>query len=203
MKEMERPEAYPITYGVLGLLAFCGPMTGYDLKRMFDHILSPMWGATQSQIYKELKRMQELGWVEMQREEQESRPDRKIYSMTEAGREALAHWQTQPPTFFQLRDELLLKLLFGSFGSPEALLANIREGIRFHEQRLLAHRQNASLIPPANQPHQPSGRPDPYAAPAEPDIYFRLITRFAIALEKTYLNWLQEAQATIEQEQED
>ena len=75
-------EAYPITYGVLGLLAFWGPLSGYDMKRLFDHVLAPMWGAAQSQIYKELRRMKELGWVEMEREEQEARPDRKMYSIT-------------------------------------------------------------------------------------------------------------------------
>ena len=38
-------EAYPITYGVLELLAFWGPLSGYNLKRIFDHTLAPMWGA--------------------------------------------------------------------------------------------------------------------------------------------------------------
>ena len=56
---MEQIEAYPVTYGILGLLAFWGPLSGYDLKRLFDHTLAPMWGAAQSQIYKELRRMKE------------------------------------------------------------------------------------------------------------------------------------------------
>jgi PadR family transcriptional regulator, regulatory protein AphA len=43
-----------------------------------------MWGVVQSQVYKELRRMKELGRVEMEREEQESRPDRKVYSITNA-----------------------------------------------------------------------------------------------------------------------
>src|SRR5262249_29427055 len=118
---MDRPDAYPITYGVLGLLAFWGPMSGYDIKRLFDHVLAPMWGAAHSQIYNELRRMQKLGWLEMEREEQESRPDRKVYRMTPAGREALVAWQKQPPTVLQLRDELLLKILFGSFAPPSDL----------------------------------------------------------------------------------
>jgi DNA-binding PadR family transcriptional regulator len=111
--KMDRPEAYPITYGVLGLLAFWGPLSGYDLKRLFDHILAPMWGAAHSQIYNELRRMKELGWVEMQREEQETRPDRNVYHLTQAGQEALVAWQEQPPMILQLRDKLLLKVLFG------------------------------------------------------------------------------------------
>jgi len=198
---MERPEAYPITYGVLGLLAFWGPLSGYDLKRLFDHILAPMWGAAHSQIYNELRRMKELGWVEMQREEQETRPDRKVYHLTQAGQEALAAWQEQPPTVLQLRDELLLKVLFGSFASPEALVKNLRAGIISHEQRLLQYRQNLQHLPVRGMPMQPSGRPNPYATDNEEDVYFRLISRFAIDFEKMYLNWLREALAYMEGEE--
>ena len=198
---MDRPEAYPITYGVLGLLRFWGPLSGYDLKRLFDHILAPMWGAAHSQIYNELRRMKELGWVEMQREEQETRPDRKVYHLTQAGQEALAAWQEQPPTVSQLRDELLLKVLFGSFASPEALAANLRAGIVSHEQRLLQYRQNLQHLPVRGMQTQPSGRPNPYATDNEEDIYFRLISRFAIDFEKMYLNWLREALAYLEEEE--
>src|SRR2546429_5879468 len=127
---MEQHEAYPITYGILGLLAFWGPLSGYDIKRLFDHMLSTMWGGVaQSQIYKELRRMKEFGWVDMEREEQESRPDRKVYSITEQGHTALRKWQAQPPEVFQIRDELLLKVLFGTFASPDDLAENLRMSI--------------------------------------------------------------------------
>jgi PadR family transcriptional regulator, regulatory protein AphA len=102
----------PLTYGILGLLAFWGPLSGYDLKRLFDHTLATMWAAAQSQIYKELRQMKEFGWVEMEREEQEARPDRKIYSITDQGHNTLRTWQAQPPEVFQVRDEMLLKVLY-------------------------------------------------------------------------------------------
>ena len=196
---MDRPEAYPITYGVLGLLAFWGPTSGYDLKQLFDHVLSSMWGAAHSQIYNELRRMKELGWVEMEREEQETRPDRKVYSITQEGYKALAAWQAQAPTVLQLRDELLLKIMFGSFAPPEALVANLRAGIALHEQRLLQYRQNLQHLPVRGMQLQASGRPNPYASDSEEDVYFSLIARFAIALEKTYLDWLYETLAFVEE----
>jgi len=197
---MERQEAYPITYGVLGLLAFWGPLSGYDLKRLFDHVLAPMWGAAHSQIYNELRRMQTLGWVTMEREEQETRPDRKIYHLTQAGQEALAAWQEQPPTVLQLRDELLLKVLFGSFASPEALAKNLQAGIASHEQKLLQYRQTLQQLPVRGMPLQPSGRPNPYATEnTEEDAYFGLISRFAIDFEKMYLNWLRETLTYLEE----
>src|SRR5690349_16102981 len=107
---IEQAEVYPITYGVLGLLAFLGPMSGYDIKRAFDHVLAPMWGAAHSQIYKELRRMETLGWVSMKREEQESRPDRKVYSIMPEGQSALIAWEGQQSFVLQMRDELLLKI---------------------------------------------------------------------------------------------
>ncbi len=198
---MAQPEAYPITYGILGLLAFWGPLSGYDLKHLFDHTLAPMWGAAQSQIYKELRRMKELGWVDMQREEQESRPDRKLYSITEQGHAALCNWQEQPPEFIQVRDELLLKVLFGTFATPGDLAKNIRASITEHEMRLLAYRQNALYIPAKGAFQQAGKRPNPYAAEDQEDPYFNLVVRFAIEFEKTYIRWLNEALEVIENHQ--
>lgn len=213
---MEKQEAYPITYIVLGLLAFMGPMSGYDIKRAFDHMLLPMWGAAHSQIYKELRRMEGLGWVTMEREEQETRPDRKVYYMTAKGQEALAEWQTQSPDGLQLRDELLLKLLFGTFAPPGALAANVRESIMHHEQRLLQYRANLQYLPvfenalqnhashspnaPNTSNANPAGmkRPNPYAPQKENDPYLNQVARFAVAFEETYLKWLYETLDVVE-----
>jgi len=196
---MDQLEAYPITYSLLGLLAFWGPLSGYDLKRLFDHTLATMWGAAQSQIYKELRRMKEFGWVEMEREEQESRPDRKIYSITDQGHAALRKWQAQPPEVFQVRDELLLKVLFGTFATPSDLAQHLRTSIADHERRLLAYRQNALFIPTRGVFPYGDKRPNPYETEnQEDDPYFALIVRFAIEFEKTYISWLYEALAVVE-----
>ncbi len=189
---MDRPDAYPITYGVLGLLAFWGPLSGYDLKRLFDHVLAPMWGAAHSQIYHELRRMNDFGWVAMEREEQEARPDRKVYTITPAGSEALTSWQAQPPGILQLRDELLLKILFGSFASHDDLLVNVKKSIAEHEMRLLNYRQNALYMPVRGEHIQAGHRHNPYTESGEEDPFFKLIARFAIEFENTYLRWLHE-----------
>jgi PadR family transcriptional regulator AphA len=207
---MEQGEAYPITYGILGLLAYWGPMSGYDIKQVFDRTLVPMWGAAHSQIYKELRRMKDFGWVEMEREEQESRPDRKVYSVTNKGLAALRDWQGQPAEVLQLRDELLLKLLFGRFGAPADLAKNIRLGIARHEERLREYRANALNIPPRGAFQRSSKgvgnldkRPNPYATESEEDLYPALIAHFGIEFEKMYLRWLHEALAVVEQRASD
>ena len=191
---LEPTEAYPITYGVLGLLAFLGPMSGYDIKRAFDHALAPMWGAAHSQIYKELRRMETLGWVRMKREEQESRPDRKVYSVTPEGKQALIAWEGQPSFVLQMRDELLLKILFGSYAPPGALKATVKAGIEFYEQRLAVFRDNLHhLIIRHDQPQEA-----PEADQSAGDPYAQLITQLAIAGTETYLKWLREVLAFVE-----
>ena len=195
---METLEAYPVTYGMLGLLAWWGPLSGYDLKHVCDQVLAPMWGVVQSQVYKELRRMQELGWVEMEREEQESRPDRKIYTVTAQGYAALRSWQAQPPEVFQIRDELLLKVLFGSFATPSDLVRNMRSSIREHEMRLLAYRQNMAALPLRGAFRHDNQRPNPYGASRQEDPYLQLIARFAITFENAYLRWLYEALEVVE-----
>ena len=201
--ETERPEAYPITYGILGLLAFWGPLSGYDIKHLFDHTLAPMWGAAHSQIYKELRRMNDLGWVDMEREEQDSRPDRKVYSITEKGNDALRRWHAQPPEVFQLRDELLLKVLFGTFASSGDLAQNLRAGIANHEMRLHQYRQNSLVIPARGAFQHANKRPNPYAAESEDDPYIVLIAHFAIEFERTYIRWLNEALDFVENQQKE
>jgi PadR family transcriptional regulator, regulatory protein AphA len=189
---MSHSQAYPITYGVLGLLAFWGPMTGYDIKRMFDHVLSPVWSAAHSQVYKELRRMKYLGWAEMEVEEQESRPDRKVYHITEEGRKALAEWQGQRAEVFQLHDELLLKMLFGSVATTEQLEKHITDSINQHEQRLATYRQNMQYIFEHRSISDGMQRHNPYAQESEEDPFMGLLNHFAIDFEKTYLRWLNE-----------
>lgn len=63
------------------------------------------------------------------------------------------------------------------------------------------YRQNLQHLPVRGMPTQPSGRSNPYATDNEEDIYFRLISRFAIDFEKMYLNWLHEALAHLEGEE--
>jgi len=145
--------------------------------------------------------MKELGWVEMEREEQESRPDRKIYSITDQGYTALHAWQAQPPEVFQIRDELLLKVLFGTFATPSDLAQNLRTSIANHEMRLLAYRQNAFYIPARGAFQHGNKRPNPYGVENQEDPYFSLIVHFAIEFEKTYVHWLYEALDVVENRQ--
>lgn len=82
-------------YALLGLL-MRGPMHGYELHQQYERELGQVWRAGMSQVYGLLKDLEEAGQVEARVEQQESRPARKIYSLTPAGRQAFRQWVRQP-----------------------------------------------------------------------------------------------------------
>lgn len=104
-----------LQFGILGLLNYA-PMTGYNLKKIFDKSINHIWTASLSQIYRELGTLEKKGYVNSKIEEQDDRPDKKIYSITENGKQAFIGWLNNIPDEFisPKRDEFMLKLFFGA-----------------------------------------------------------------------------------------
>lgn len=97
-----------------------GEFTGYDLARQFDASVSNFWHALPQQIYGELKKMEEEGLVEARTVIQESRPNKRIFSLTTLGREELGRWITAPGRPSSNKDELLVRLY--AAGTAQLLL---------------------------------------------------------------------------------
>lgn len=91
-----------------------GPTSGYTLKKRFDGSLRSFWTATQSQIYRELHRLERDGLVTAERAPGEGKPDRKLYAITRTGRSALAQWLAEAPEPLVLRHPLLLRFVFAA-----------------------------------------------------------------------------------------
>ena len=87
------------------------------------------WSATQSQIYTTLKRLTEDGLVSQEVIHQQERPDRKLYHITEAGREQLGGWLVEPGQVGGHRIEWLIKVFFADQLSNEEI-AQMLEGLR-------------------------------------------------------------------------
>jgi DNA-binding PadR family transcriptional regulator len=102
-----------LKHALLGILS-CEPMTGYEVKQFFDSSVQHFWNAELSQIYPTLKGLEESGYVDKRVEVQESRPNRKIYAITDTGRDEFLRWvrETQQPS--DLRDPFLIKIFFGT-----------------------------------------------------------------------------------------
>ncbi len=70
--------------------------SGYELARRFDRSIGYFWSATHQQIYRTLRAMETDALVHADVVEQHGRPDKKVYSVTAAGRAELARWIAEP-----------------------------------------------------------------------------------------------------------
>jgi DNA-binding PadR family transcriptional regulator len=104
-----------LSYAMLGLLTY-GPMNGYNLKKIFDKSIAHVWAASLSQIYRELSSLEKKGYVTSIIQKQDDGPDKRIYNITDFGRESFQNWLKNFPeqTSFYQRDEFMLRIFFGS-----------------------------------------------------------------------------------------
>jgi PadR family transcriptional regulator, regulatory protein AphA len=100
-----------LEYAILGFLNY-GVFSGYDLKKAFDASIAHFWSANQSQIYRTLARLAEQEWVNVEVIEQTEHPDRKIYYITAAGRDALRTWLATPIPFEPTHSSALIQTFF-------------------------------------------------------------------------------------------
>lgn len=123
-----------LQFAILGLLEY-KPMTGYDLKKMFDQSINNFWAASQSQIYRELGTLESKDYISFIIKPQEDRPDKKIYSITETGKAAFKEWIINFPQKLskETRDEFTLRIFFGSNLSKEELIKQFQ---RFKKEKL-------------------------------------------------------------------
>lgn len=85
--------------------------TGYDITKEFSYSIGYFWKASHQQVYRELNKMAQNGLVTCVLQPQEGKPDRKIYSITDLGRQALGEWFEQPTSTPTVRDEFSAKLM--------------------------------------------------------------------------------------------
>lgn len=110
----------PLAHAILAFLDF-QPMSGYDLKKYFDVSVAHFWSATQSHIYKALEGLEKEGWAKVQVIPQESRPNRKEYHITDAGRAELRRWLITPLPLDAVRDASLIQVFFSHFSTNEEI----------------------------------------------------------------------------------
>ncbi|HTJ66067.1 MAG TPA: PadR family transcriptional regulator [Actinospica sp.] len=98
-----------------------GEASGYDLSKAFDASVANYWTATPQQLYKELESMESLGLITARVVEQDRKPNKRLFSLTEAGHAALHDFTTQPAKLTAIRDELLVKVRAIDAGDPAAV----------------------------------------------------------------------------------
>jgi DNA-binding PadR family transcriptional regulator len=169
--------------------------SGYELTRRFDRSIGYFWSATHQQIYRTLRTMDDDGWVSATAVVQHGRPDKKVYTVSEAGRAELARWIAAPlgqgasGRGGALGDsrtrEVAVKLRGAAYGDTAALLAQIA-ALRAERAQLLDTYLG----------FEKTQFPNP-AALCDTALHQYLVLRGGIRAEEGTIDWLDEVVAAL------
>lgn len=107
-------------------------MSGYDLMLA----IQPLWQAKHSQIYPTLAKLETKGYVDFVQVKQNDKPDKKVYSITPKGTQALQLWLQEPSSDPNIRDEMLLKAYTLWLGDTDAARRLLEERIAYFRKRM-------------------------------------------------------------------
>lgn len=181
-----------LKYALLGFLNYQS-QSGYDLKQLMDVSTSNFWHAKQSQIYTTLKNLENDALVISHIEPQESRPNRRIYEITENGQNALGEWLAQPIMEIESRKEtLLLKLFFSAQLKPESILTELRLQRNLHQTDLEKYQTTTKDV------IRQFGASTDMAADAR---LWEATRRFGELYEEMFIHWLDETIKLIKEQE--
>nr|WP_321483343.1 PadR family transcriptional regulator [uncultured Cohaesibacter sp.] len=129
-------------------ILFCSDHTGYDIRKIstegnFSFFIDASYGS----IYPALNKMEVEGLVTGRHVSEEGKPARKIYSITEAGRDVFFQELLQPHRPDIFKSEFLLISIFARLVGPDAIEAAIeRQLTHLHEELKLITSCNDSEL---------------------------------------------------------
>ncbi len=159
-------------YALLALLAK-QPNSGYELAQRARRPLGYFWTATYGQIHPQLRELAAAGLLTVEPVPGPGPHDKRIYTITRAGRAALAAWVTRPPAVESGRDELLLKAYAIWLADPVAARQLLLDQAEAHRKRLAEY--EAITLPPVRADH--------------PDFGSVATLRYGIGYERHRIEW--------------
>jgi DNA-binding PadR family transcriptional regulator len=173
-----------LSYAIMGLLAG-HELSGYELGVRFRNSVEYFWHARAQQIYPELSRLETAGLIAGATR---SRPGKgkRVYCLTERGRECLREWVISPSPLTLVKDEFLVKVWCYGVAEIEAARAALADQRAMHARRLATFRLAREQFP--------AGEAAGFAAA----IFGSYLTlSVGIALEEAFIAWCDEVERTL------
>jgi PadR family transcriptional regulator AphA len=168
-----------LKHAILGFLSF-QPMTGYDLKKSFDHSVQFFWPANQSQIYRTLAELNDEKMVNIEIVSREDRLDMKIYHITKTGLDEFRHWLSTPLPHQDYREAFLIQVYFGGKIDDRETIALLQHMMQEIEEALGQLTMLYQIY---------MGKME--QADSRRDLFFNMLTlEYGISSNQTALNWL-------------
>jgi DNA-binding PadR family transcriptional regulator len=153
------------------------------------------WHAYHSQIYTTLRRLEDEGLLISVVEGDDDRLNRRVYTITEAGRADLRAWldvplSESPP----VKEELLVRLFFSGGRDRRAVIDELRFQKQLHQHKLTEYQNLAAGHLLAQFENMSDGKLLTREVP-----FWVATLRFGIAFEQMYLAWLDQTIAALEE----
>ncbi|MDB1122776.1 PadR family transcriptional regulator [Vibrio algarum] len=160
--------------------------TGYDITKEFSYSIGYFWKASHQQVYRELNKMAQNELVTCVLQPQDGKPDRKVYSITEAGRRALGEWFELPTAQPTVRDEFSAKLMACAIESADSFKEQVSTLIGESKQLVNHYKEIEATY---------------YGDPTKLDRHAkleRLTLRRNLIIREAWVGWAEEVYAEIE-----
>lgn len=134
--EREKPNLAATSWALLGMLSYEYELSGYDIRKWIDWSMRFFYGSpAYSQIYSELKKLEQLGFVSSRVDSDGSPRSRRLYKITDEGMEAVTRWANDapldPPV---LKHSPLLRVTLGHLTSPARLREILQEHLAYVDE---------------------------------------------------------------------
>ena len=170
-----------------------GESSGYDLAKSFDASVANFWMATPQQLYRELDRLAEQGLIQARVVQQERRPNKRMYSLTEAGYDAIQQFTSRAPKPSVIRDELAVKVMAVDVGNAQAVREFTVERLQWATAKLQRYeRMRTRMLDGLGE--------DEYLAKAKRVGPYLTLMR-GISFEQENIRWAERVLAILEQRQ--
>ncbi|MFC0335861.1 helix-turn-helix transcriptional regulator [Paenibacillus sepulcri] len=117
---------------ILGLL-HRQPLSGYEIKQMLEMPLSFFFDASFGTIYPTLAKLEAQGFIIKENVIQDGRPNKNVYSLTDAGRQQFQAFLESPMEKDSFRSDFLVRMFFGEYMDTDTLTDWVRDEIRKSE----------------------------------------------------------------------
>lgn len=140
-----------LRFAILATLS-AGPRTGYDLTRRFDSTVGHIWHAPHSQIYPELRRMEQAGLVAADEVSRGPRGTKRRYRLTDEGMRELHSQANEVVPVNRERDPIRLWAAYAEFADPSSVIAQLEAHIAHWEEWLELWTRQIGLLEGRDEP---------------------------------------------------
>jgi DNA-binding PadR family transcriptional regulator len=137
-----RPNLAATSWALLGVLSYEHELSGYDIRKWIDWGMRFFYGSpAYSQIYSELKKLEQLGLVTSRVENTGGTRNRRLYKITAEGLDAVTRWAGEAPVDPpSLKHGALLRVTMGHLTNPARLKETLQQHVEYADEM---HRQAA------------------------------------------------------------